>query len=734
MINQTDNNMINKIFKIKFLLAVSFFSFLLFSPVVKSYGKKLPEGVIPVSAPGSYAKAGAVYMLTNDIVSEKSAIFLGKDVTLDLNGCTITYAGGDYKHVPNSGFENGLKGWDISRAPGAIVVNTAEVHAFIGEKILSLQPGDEIRSPYINLPVEGRSYFAMCGLTGRYYRDMGGDLNNDMKISVYVEDENGNEVECINHYGDTTMIGTPVLNRSTRLGGGFIFAHLKNLPAGKYRVKVKAETDCLVDEIDIRPAMDVGIGIVEKTHPYGHYNHFYDIVHSAFYDYTENFKDGKAVAGIPTVEGKGTVTIKNGTIKSGTRGIASWGIQSTADDVRVILDSVTIINQGINATAVDVPHATITNCIFKVDNPFIINRHGSQFYAVDLRGTQASEVSYSEFYGGQGNLVIKGLESKIHHNYFVNRQTVTNHYSIMAMGDGSMIFENKFEPEIGSGLEIFRHKNIEIFNNEFIIKASPPSCEYADRYSTNAIRVADYGSEWGSPRGAYGNRIYNNKFHITGKKYKAYPDYIPVANAFFFSTSAGDNYIFGNEIIVEQEDPNTDAEAFAFYIGNARGGHLHNNHIVSNVTPIWVACGYGTAIETKIYNNTFIKAPNAPVFKPVRMGSFEQKICVAENVEFRSNEFQGMDFAIDATSQHHSYKVSWTLNINSENPGSEIQIFDKNGKKVISQKLDNNGQLNIELPEYSVDGDEKKFFSPYTILAAKMKKTVHLNQNSKIEL
>lgn len=730
--NQSFFISIKHLFPIKFMVVLTICGFLLHP--FKTTAKDFPDGVIPVSAPGSYDKPGAVYKLTNDIVSDRSAIFLGKDITLDLNGHTITYAGGDYEHVPNSGFENGLEGWDVSEAPGAKVVNTAEVHAFIGEKILNLQPGDEIRSPYINLPVENRSYFAMCGLTGRYYHDMSGDLDNDMKISIYVEDEDGHEVECINRYGDTTMVGCPVRNRSARLGGGFVFAHLKDLPAGKYRIRVKAETDCLVDQIDIRPAMDLGIGIVENTHPYGHYNHFYDIVHSAFYDYTENFKDRNPLAGIPTVEGKGTVTIKNGTIKSGTRGIASWGIQSTADDVRVILDSVTIINQGINATAVDVPHATITNCIFKVDNPFIINRHGSQFYAVDLRGTQTSEVSYSEFYGGQGNLVIKGLESKIHHNYFVNRQTVTNHYSVMAMGDGSMIFENKFEPEIGSGLEIFRHKNIEIFNNEFIVKASPPSCEYADRYSTNAIRIADYGAEPGSPRGAYGNRIYNNKFHITGKKFKEYPDYIPVANAFFYSTSAGDNHIFGNEIVVEQENPDSDAEAFAFYIGSARGGKIYNNRITSNVPPFWVGCSYGIAIETKIYNNTIIKAADAPDFNPVRMGSFEQKICIAENVEFRSNEFQGLELAIDATPQHHSYTVLWTLNINSENPGREVQIFDKTGEKVISQKLDNNGQMNIELPEYSVDGDEKKFFSPYTILAAKKKKTVYLNQNSRIEL
>jgi hypothetical protein len=434
------------------------------------------------------------------------------------------------------------------------------------------------------------------------------------------------------------------------------------------------------------------------------------------------------------VEGKGTVTIKNGTIKSGTRGIMSWGIQSTAEDVRIILDNVKIITEGINTIAVDVPHATITNCTFEVDNPFIINRHGSEFYAVDLRGQQHSEVSYSKFFGGQGCLVIKGLESKIHHNYFVNAQTVTNHYSVMAMGDGSMIFENRFEPEIGSGLEIFRHKNIEIFNNEFIIKASPPSCEYHEHYSTNAIRVADYGAELGSPRGAFGNRIYNNKFYITGKKFKEYPDYIPAATAVFFSTSAGENYIFGNEIVIEQEDPETDAEAYAFYIGNARGGQIYNNRVTSNVPPFWVGCSYGIAIGTQIFNNTIIKTPGAGDFKPVRMGSYEQKICVAENVAFRSNQFEGFEFGIDATDQHHSYTVSWSLEINTSVPGISVIITDKNGKEVENRKAGENGKLPVELPEYSVDGDETTYFSPYTVMTGKKKIKVDLKKNTTINL
>ena len=65
-------------------------------------------GEIPVSEPGNCAKPGATYVLTRDITSPTSGFFLGNDVTLDLNGHTLTYAAG-YTGVPNCGFEDGLK-------------------------------------------------------------------------------------------------------------------------------------------------------------------------------------------------------------------------------------------------------------------------------------------------------------------------------------------------------------------------------------------------------------------------------------------------------------------------------------------------------------------------------------------------------------------------------------------------------------------------------------------------
>ena len=689
------------------------------------------KGEIPVSEPGTYDKIGATYILTNDISSPRSAIFLGKDVTLDLNGYQVSYAAGDYQHVPNYSFEEGLAGWDITKAPSARIEDT-RVHVFVGESILRLSAGEEIVSPYIELPVADRSYFAMCGVTKR-----------EMQVSVFVEDAAGNPVECTTAYSDSILLSCPMEKRSPRLGGGFIYAHLNGINAGRYRIRVKAETDCLIDHIDIRPAMDVGIGMVGQTHPMGHNDHLYDRGHSAFFDYTEDVSLGKPLPGIPVIKGLGTVTIRNGIIKNGTTGVLSWGIQSTAGEVTIILDNVKIITSGINTTAVDVPQATITDCYFDVESPFIINRHGSEFYAVDLIGDKPSEVSYSEFFGGQGCLVFKGNYSKVHHNFFANRQTVTNHYSIMAMGDSSLIYENKIIPEVGSGIEIYVHRGMEIFNNEIHVVAAPPTCEYGhEDYSTTAIRIADYGAKPGSGGGCFGNNIYNNKFYITGRDYPEYTDYIPMAWAVFYSASAGQNFIFGNQIVVNDQDPGSKNETAAFYIGGGTvGGHFFDNHITTNVPAAWVASRYGAATGTIIANNNIVKSATADDrFKPFRMGWDGYHRCVAKDIQFHSNVIEGGGFEIETTGQDHTYEVYWDLEIHVTDKngkalgGKEVRIQDKNGEEVFCQLSSEEGFIVHELPEYSFISQEKVFNTPYTVIVGKKKQKVELTSDSVIAI
>ena len=65
---------------------------------------------------------------------------------------------------------------------------------------------------------------------------------------------------------------------------------------------------------------------------------------------------------------------------------------------------------------------------------------------------------------------------------------------------------------------------------------------------------------------------------------------------------------------------------------------------------------------------------------------------------------------------------------------TEIRVLDKNGIEVANHKTDKNGSISVELLEYSVDGKEKTFLSPYTVIAGKKKTEVQLNKNSETTL
>ena len=703
--------------------------------------KKISGNEVPVTAAGNYANPGTTYVLANDITSGTSSIFLGKNVVLDLNGYTIKYADANYQHIANSGFEEGSKGWDFSKAPGAKVLNTADVHVFLGKKLLSLKAGDVITSSNIYLPVADRSYFAMCGITGRYYHDMKKYPDDEMKVSVYVEDEQGHEVNCVTNYGDTTLVSCPVEKKSPRLGGGFVYAHLNKLPAGKYRVRIKADTDCLVDEIDIRPAMDVGISIIENTTPLAHYDHLiresYPPIIPAFFDYTGDIATGKPLPGLPHVEGEGSITIKNGVIETGAVGILSWGIQSSAANVKIILQNVKIKTSGISSGAADISWAGISNCSFDVNIPFLIQRHVN-LCSVILRGERASEIEHNTFYGGQGCLSVKGKYSLVHDNLFVNNQTVTNHYSIMGTGDSSRIYNNRFEPKQGSGIYVSRYT--EVFNNIFKIKTSAPTCEYGrEEYSTAAVRLGDYHALPGSPRASVGNRIHDNQIFITAKNYPEPKEFIPMAWGIYYSASGGENYVYGNKIVVNKTDTSSKVLTAAFYIcgGEGFGGEFYNNRITTNVPAAWVASFYGGASNSKIHNNTIIPLNHAK-FKKFRMGSSGCDECVARNIQFRSNDYSGEKFDMQVTDQNHSYTVYWTLRCKvSDKKGravknAEVIVQDKNDSVVLKTRTDVHGKMQTELPEYSVNGKEINYSSPYIVTTGAIEKKVELDRNTAI--
>ena len=686
--------------------------------------KPLPAGAVAVTGPGNCDKPGTTYVLTQDVSGPTTPIFLGRNVTLDLNGHTLTYASANYEHVPNYGFEDGLKHWDASKAPGAVVLETEKTVPFVGRKLCRLPEGQEIVSLYVNLPVANRSYYAMCGVT-----------NRNRRVEVSVEDARGESVHCEFKFGNRVRVSCPQKG-SPKLGGGFVFAHIHGLPAGKYRIRVKAlKGDCLIDEVDIRPALDAGIAVIEKTYPWAYYKCIYDGDYTAFFDYTKKGSTSVPVDGVPRVTGAGKITIRNGIIRSGVKGIRSWGIQSTAKDVTIVLENVKFVASGINTNAVDVPHAVIKDCRFEIDTPFIIDRHRLGDMVVNLRGPKKSEVSQCEFIGGQGCVKLGGAESVVHDNLFVNKQTVTNHYSIAAHTSGAKIYNNRFEPEIGSGIELFGSRNCEVYNNVFRITAAPPNCEYRySDYSTNAIRITDYNRKPGA-RGACGeNRIHDNRFFIVGKGYPQYDRYIPMAYGIFQSVGGGRTYVTNNTFVVDYQGTGKNGIARAIYIGGSDdGGEYTGNTITTNVPAFWIASRYGRAGNALIRRNTIIRAEGTKKFAPFEFGWYKNE---AKDIELRSNDLKGLDFDVRFSNNrgnNHTFKVYWTLTVKAP-AGTEVSILDKDGRDAFRGKTGEGGTISAELLEFSAVAKDRTYAAPYTVKAVGKQHQVKLDRNTEITI
>ena len=695
--------------------------------------RPLAPGAIAVTAPGNLDKPGATYQLMNDVTSETTALFLAKDVTLDLNGYTITYAKGPYEHVANGGFEEDFKGWDVTGAPGAKVEDAGGNWPFVEKKVCRLPKGEELVSSFVTLPLADRSWYAMVGM-----------LTDEEQVTVAVEDEKGNPVEYEQRVGDKVYKNCPI-TAGSKLDGGVVYAHFRGKPAGKYRVRVKAgKSDLVIDRVDIRPSLDVGVAIAGSGWVYANYNQVAWGGHiPAFVDYMVKDTYNQMQPGIPSAKGNARIVIKNGVIRSGFDGIHTWGIQSVGAEGEVVLEHLVMISSGINANQVLARKAVIRKCRFETDTEFIIERHNLPNSPVALTAADGSEVAECEFIGGQGNLYVnapKGEGVKVHDNLFVNRQRVTNHYALSIGGSrGVEVWGNRFEADIGCSIELFRSKDCIVRNNTINVNAVDPSCKfYRGAGTITGVRITDYNAKRDDPRGCWGNKVHDNVFRVTGKSTGR-------ACAIFYSSGAGKNEVCNNEMIIDHKDPKSDALATGFYVGAADfGGDFRGNRITTNVPAFHVAAGYGEASNVVIAGNTFIKGPNAPEdFQFIRMGFWK---LVAQNVEFRSNTFENFPFGIvwgntDTLGRKTTYSVSWTLTVKAR-PNEEIVIIDKDGKEALRKQADAAGVLAAELPEYSATVEktakdyvtQKTFSSPYTVKYGNAAKSVTLDRNVEVNL
>lgn len=91
-------------------------------------------------------------------------------------------------------------------------------------------------------------------------------------------------------------------------------------------------------------------------------------------------------------------------------------------------------------------------------------------------------------------------------------------------------------------------------------------------------------------------------------------------------------------------------------------------------------------------------------------------------------------YGINSFSESETYATVLKKDVKLKDADSEIKIINKNGQEVIHKKVGDSGIFTVELPEFSVNGEKKIYYSPYTIVVGEKKRDLELNKNTSIKL
>ena len=136
----------------------------------------ITQADMPASGPFILSASSQTYMLGTDVAVNGTAfVFGGKNITLDLNGHTITYGDRSPLTVANGGFEAGnigdtsISGWNLTNAPSAAIA--ANDCYFWGNHVLkftNISSSQYILSDPNSIPVANIEYTATITPKGAY--------------------------------------------------------------------------------------------------------------------------------------------------------------------------------------------------------------------------------------------------------------------------------------------------------------------------------------------------------------------------------------------------------------------------------------------------------------------------------------------------------------------------------------------------------------------------------------
>lgn len=662
-------------------------------------------------------QAGRTYVLQTDVTTDGTAFaIIAKDVTLDLNGHTITYNNATPIVIPNGSFEQGsgtaATGWNFANAPNAERFQGVWLHNEVYDGDYSLKFSDTTKNQYVTstktITLEPNTTYSLSAMF-----EMGGQgnyQNPGVKGYVRLIGANGEPTREV-FYDGTNWRGI-----QHREG---VFTTGDSKETYTIQVGIEGHADAAkpfyIDDIKIQRTQEYGVVVSPK-----------------------NWNPG-ATPGVSRYGAATNATIKNGTLTQGQDG-ATWGhgvfIYATQG---VTVDSLDITVSGANSSALQGRDMysypiTINNNTLASNNRTVTNR--------------------DHFNGA----VVHGLMGTITNNTITNGPHAGIVCSGRTTGTGSIVSGNTIRLKVK-------------YTNAFAIIGDPYSQIFDNNIECGTGEYTSHGI--GVPYGTQANpaRVYNNTIAVqqlpgVNQEYEG----IPIGGAFGMQIdsspgtgeSSADYYseIYGNDITVYGT---TNGYGFRLTLANSNV-HIHDNtfRVLSTAT------GTATAFSPKgtngnllniedntIITNSGIVGATADSNLVLRRTTLE----VADPVEnpwifdvaYSSTpgvhstitlldtiyaDGSAQTYVANATTKSEpiysgnpntgmTVSISWTTTItvkdtsNQPIAGATVTVKDKDDNEVYSGETDANGSVSAVLKEFQIHGATKTSYNDYTVTVTK---------------
>lgn len=680
------------------------------------------ETLINVTACGELNQTGATYVLQNDVASDGTCFYVTQsNITLDLNGHTVTYDNMAPVLIPNGSFETDLADtWDLSHAPDA---SRAE-----GTFVNPVTVWDGSYALKFSTPAQDQYLTSVGSIT----------LPANTTVAIWMMVRNLVSDNIVMSMELVGADGGAIASKTGRLWRGFspVFMHYKTgANPETYQIKISmsgaggAPSGAVyVDDVKIGRYRSHGIALGATNETYANVPRCPDCeVFSSVW--------------------RPNMSVKNGALKQGAdAGFDCWAIWMGANAAQLsgghIIENISGDINGPDSkffyTAGSLYNSEIRGNTIRDPNKILTSRDNYTGTIIFINGNSStySKIHDNIIESGPHCAIFAGSNGsanavEIYNNNITLQTFHTNDFAIT--GGGNKVYNNTLN--CASGVNSCR--GIAAGGSGTIVHDNTINVQ-------QLFRNQEYnGCQGGNFIGAYGIQVeYDAKnVEIYNNTVNAYAGECPATALRTNINSAAMNiYIHDNIFNSISTHQYSNGRAIAFKLSGPATGpvsdptsvyRVQNN--IFNTNDMWIQVDSNTEKGVVFEGNTWqTSGTRREPFYPLEKfytgypqeWIFKNNMYGAEDKDrFESAEFR--DSLNGSMVSQASFYLSWDLSLDVRDhndaflTAADVAIKDKGGTLVYSGSTNESGQIIVNLKEFFDQGGQRTTYNPYSITVSK---------------